>query len=90
MLGLFDHVVDLKQAAVETSVCRFNIQYPIGGDAGPLHDLRRDHRTLRLLEDAHHLLQARLFGINQIVGQKHCEGLFAYQFTRHQHRMPQP
>ena len=51
--------------------------------------MRRDDRALLFLEDAHHLLQYRLFCVNHVIGEQHGEWFVAYQFARRQHCMSQ-
>jgi hypothetical protein len=58
-------------------------------DGRSLHRLRGNNRRLHLVEDVDHLLEARRFRINHIVGKNHGKRLVADQVAGHQHSVSQ-
>src|SRR5277367_5420755 len=82
---LLHHVADFVESAVEPAIGRLYVQHTISGNGSTFDDLRGNHRALGLVEDFDHLLQAGSFGINDVVGEEHCERLVSHQFTRHEH-----
>src|SRR5205814_8857134 len=87
-LRLLHHVANFEQATVE-SIGRLRIEYAVGRNHLPFDHLRRDHAALLLVEHIHHLLERGHGTVNHVIREQHREGLVAYKFASHQHRVTQ-
>ena len=87
--GLFDHVLNFKQPPAKLALHRLDFEDAVSRDARSVDLHGGNHRGLYLFENIHHLLEARDFRVNNVVGQQDGERLVAHQFAGGEHGVSQ-
>jgi hypothetical protein len=80
--GLFDHVGDVEEARVVG--VGGAVEDAVGGDGGAFDDFGAEDAALGFVEGFDHLLHARDFGVDDVVGEEDGEGLVADELFGHE------
>jgi len=86
-LGLFNHVLDVKQARL--AWVRGAIEAAVSGNGISFNDFRAKNRGFCLLECFNKLFKAALLGINNIVGKNDCKWFIPNELLGLQNGVPE-